>query len=273
MVDLHIHTGFSDGLSDHEEYLEKAIELEYEYIGFSDHLCLEPVSWAMPLKDLFLLEQKMEQLKTKYADKITVLFGLEVDYFPDKEDTIRRILSRLPLDYVIGAVHFIQNWNFEFAPEDTPEWALEEMYQFYFSLVEKAACSGLFDIIGHFDLVKKYGPEPGFNTRDIYLKALKKIRSSGCILEVNTSGLNKLCMEFYPSRSILEWAYELNVPITISSDSHQTLELGQHYPLALQQLMDLGYREVHAFKNRVVFTIPISRMISRDIQLMQRMGS
>ncbi|HSL86051.1 MAG TPA: PHP domain-containing protein, partial [Bacteroidales bacterium] len=99
-TDYHIHTSFSDGKSAPRDYIEPAIEAGLKEIGFSDHFNLirqehEP---TMGLPEAFKYLDHINRLKSSASD-IKVRTGLEVDYFPVKEDEIRTILSEMELDY------------------------------------------------------------------------------------------------------------------------------------------------------------------------------
>ena len=48
----------------------------------------------------------------KYKFPIKMKFGLEVCYSPEHEEQIKLWKERLPLDFMVGAVHFIDGWAF-----------------------------------------------------------------------------------------------------------------------------------------------------------------
>ena len=56
---------------------------------------------------------------------------------------------------------------------------------------------------------------------------------AGCAIELNTAGLRKDCREIYPSREILELAFQKNVPITFGSDAHAPDEVGMNFAEAV----------------------------------------
>jgi histidinol phosphatase-like PHP family hydrolase len=47
LVDYHTHSILSDGACSYEEMTLAAIEKGLDEIGFSDHVCLKPVTWAI----------------------------------------------------------------------------------------------------------------------------------------------------------------------------------------------------------------------------------
>ena len=82
--DYHMHTLLSDGGNSHEEMISSAIEKGFDEIGFSDHFCIKyRVKWAVSKEEISLLEDKVNEMKEKFRGQINILFGLEVDYFPE----------------------------------------------------------------------------------------------------------------------------------------------------------------------------------------------
>ena len=69
-------------------------------------------------------------------------------------------------------------------------------------------------------------------------------------MELNASGLSKACEEMFPSRRMLEEAMKLGIPLTLGSDAHQPMKLGEHLDQARALLSELGVREVATFRNR-----------------------
>ena len=117
-TDYHIHTNYSDGEGWPEDYINRAVEIGLSEIGFSDHLTLtdEQQDWSIKLPMLGEYIDRVNQLKEEVTGT-KVRLGLEVDYFPDKEEQINKIISGLPLDYVIGSVHYMGEGTVDLGPE------------------------------------------------------------------------------------------------------------------------------------------------------------
>ena len=92
MMDLHMHTVFSDGKDTPEEMVQEAIRLGLETVGISDHSHLDPC--GMTIEGSAEYRREIARLKEKYAGKIRVLCGLERDFISD---------DFAPYDYVIGS--------------------------------------------------------------------------------------------------------------------------------------------------------------------------
>jgi histidinol-phosphatase (PHP family) len=250
MVDYHMHTTFSDGKDSYLSYLEIARKKDLAEIGFTDHITLAPVDWCVKQVDYPVMRENLKSLCDHFSEDVQVRFGLEIDYFPGKEEEISQMISYFPVDYVIGSVHFIDGWNFDSDASLYGKWTNDELYKMYFELVEKAAKSGLFDVIGHFDLIKKLQCWPETDQATLFEESLKIIKEANVVLELNTSGLDRPCGEFFPSHDILNMAFKLGIPVTLGSDAHQPNQVARHFDDAISLLKAIGYTKITRFRNR-----------------------
>ena len=113
LVDYHMHTTFSDGNDSYLNYLKVARKKDLAEIGFTDHITLRPVDWSVQEIDYPVMRENLKNLCNDFSEDVQVRFGLEVDYFPEMEKEIREIISYFPVDYVIGSIHFIGDWNYD----------------------------------------------------------------------------------------------------------------------------------------------------------------
>ena len=89
--------------------------------------------------------------------------GLEADYAEGHEDELARWLSRADWDVVLGSVHWVAGgWidDPETSPARFEREGTEVLYDEYYRLLAKAAATGFFDVLTHFDLPKKHGHRP-----------------------------------------------------------------------------------------------------------------
>ena len=250
-VDLHNHTplcNHAEGSID--EYIEAAIQKDTEVFGFSDHAPMDfDPKYRMTFSDMQQYEKDIQNAKKKYADKITLLLGYEVDYLQGHMD--ERVLNA-NVDYLIGSVHFIDEWGF-----DNPEFIgryenedINEIWQKYFNAIESMANSKLFDIVGHLDLIKVFKFMPTKEIKEIAKNALLAIKNADMVLEINAAGYRKPIGEAYPSKELLEEAYKLEIPITFSSDAHKPEQVGMFDKQVIQLAKDVGYTECAYFINK-----------------------
>jgi len=251
IVDLHNHTPLCNhAQGEMQEYIEKAIASGTQYFGFSDHAPMDfDPKYRMSFNDMKGYEKDVLEAKKKYADKIEILLGYEVDYLKGHMD--ERVLHP-NVDYLIGSVHFIEGWGFD-NPEFIGKWeeqSIDEVWQKYFDTIEEMANSKLFDIVGHLDLIKvfKYMPEGDINT--MAKNALNAIKKSEMVLELNVSGYRKPVKEAYPSLSLLKQAFELDIPITFASDAHKPEQVSMFSDEIISMARSVGYKECAYFKNR-----------------------
>jgi histidinol-phosphatase (PHP family) len=251
VVDLHNHTKLCNHAEGEiEEYIQKAIEVGTKYFGISDHAPMNfDEKHRMCFKEMKNYEKDILALKEKYKEKIEILLGYEVDYLKGYID--ERVLNS-DVDYLIGSVHFIDEWGF-----DNPEFIgkyehanMDEIWQKYFDLIEEMANTKLFDIVGHLDLIKVFKFMPKKSIKDIAKNTLLAIKNSGMAIELNMAGYRKPINEPYPSKELLEEAYKLDIPITFASDAHKPEQIALYDDEIQQLARDVGYTQCVIFKNR-----------------------
>jgi len=262
VVDYHIHTylcGHASGTPD--DYINAAIDENLLEIGFSDHAPLpsglrEGITMLPEQTDFYI--NLIDQKRINYKDKIDIKLGFEVGY-PIRESFDKKYLIDDKLDYLIGSCHFLGDWAFdnseyvdEFANRD-----IDEIYSEYYSNIKDIALSGYFNIIGHFDLMKKFGHRPTMNFRKTIEELAKIISERDIAVEINTSGLRKPVREMYPSDEIIEILYGMNVPITLGSDSHSPDEVGYMFHQAIDKLKAIGYNKISGFYKRKRYDLAI----------------
>jgi histidinol-phosphatase (PHP family) len=256
-TDYHIHTTFSDGKADPEEYISHAISAELKEIGFSEHLNLFAANqeWCMDPARITEYISHIRKLKKRISG-IKIKTGLEVDYSPGMEEEIYRFISGLDLDYVIGSVHYLGEATVDSGPDYYKNKDIDVLYESYFGYVYEAVASGLFDIIAHCDLVRIYNFKPTGNPEPLYRKLAEKMRIHDVTLEVNTNGRNRPFGDFYPDRRFLEIFGQENVPVCVNSDAHLPVRVGQYFEEAYLLLKEAGFKEMAVFNKRERFLVP-----------------
>ncbi len=250
-VDLHNHTtlcNHAEGTVD--AYVQEAIRQEIDVYGFSDHAPMDfDPKYRMNFGQMETYKKWVMDAREKYAEQIEILFGYEVDYLPGHMD--ERILNA-EVDYLIGSVHFINEWGF-----DNPEFIgryehedIDTIWKKYFKLIEEMAKSGYFDIVGHLDLIKVFKYLPKSDIVELATPALEAIKKADMVLELNVAGYRKPCAEPYPSPSLLQKAFELEIPITFSSDAHKPEQVGLFREEVETLAKAVGYTECAYFQNR-----------------------
>lgn len=237
------------------ELAAQAVRLGLTEIGFSEH---NPMirddwdEWHMLQADLDTYVEKVQQARRDHP-QLTIKLAMEVDFIPGHEDWIKQLAARHPWDYFIGGVHYVSDsWDVD-SPQKLSEWKKRdpfEVWTVYFERLTMAAESGLFEIIAHADLCKKFCFYPKEDCTHLFKKFLEAARRHGVAMELNTAGLRKDCKEIYPHPRIVQMAHDLGVPITFASDAHAPGEVGMNFAEAVALAKSAGYTRCCRFTQR-----------------------
>ncbi|MDI6691127.1 MAG: histidinol-phosphatase HisJ family protein [Candidatus Bathyarchaeota archaeon] len=253
-ADYHIHTEASlDAKGSMEEYIRKAKQKKLGEIGFSEHIILHnieghPYTPYTPIKSSYL----QNFLNLKANAELFVKLGAEVDFIPKVTEKIGIFLREFPFDYVIGAVHFIDNWSVD-SPSQMHEYSKRnvlKVYEEYFSLVKRLCRSRLFDILAHPDLIKIFGFKPKTDFSHILGEAAETMAKYNVCAEINTSGLRRPCQEIYPSEQFLKILHSHNVAVVFGSDAHEPNDVGRNFTQAVKLAKKVGYTKTCVFNQR-----------------------
>ncbi len=277
LFNLHTHTRFSDGSDDPEKYIEEAIRQGFHTIGFTDHA-------PVPFENTFALrEERMDEYCRAVRQpphpvplpgrggaagggaaggEVTILLGLEIDHIPGITRPFSYYRENFNLDYIIGSVHLVRNWNEEqlwFI--DGPEHSIYDsgLREIFGGNIKKAVTAYYYqlfdmittqkpDIIGHLDKIKMYNRNKYFREDESWYMGLVDeiidvILDSGCVVEVNTRGIYKKRSDtLFPGPEILKKICKRGIPITLTSDAHKPHELSLYFPEAKALLKEIGFK-------------------------------
>ena len=260
-VDLHNHTYLCNHAIDTpQQYIQTAIDKKIDIFGFSEHAPMNGFDEKYRLKttDIKLYETMIKELQHNYQDKIKILLAYEVDFL--QGDYLQKEILDAKVDYLIGSVHFLNIdkkqkkdiWGF-----DNPEFIghykntdINKIWSDYFEAVTAMVKTNHFNIVGHLDLLKVFNYLP---TKDIKLLAcdtIKAIKKANMVLEINGAGLRKPVKQQYPSKQLLELAFEYDIPITFSSDAHSVEQVGFGYESCLALAKEVGYTKCGYFVDK-----------------------
>ncbi len=240
-----------------QAYAQQALKVGLKEIGFSDHAPLvshKDPTISMDYAQLPVYHQMIESVRAEFKDSLKVRVGIEADYIPGFEDKTKAIIDGYPYDYVYGSVHFIEKWGFD-DPIQLKEWNIRdvnEVYRDYHKLLRQSALSGLFDILAHVDLVKKFDFHPTESMTEEINENARVFKNSGIVIEINTSGLRKPAKEIYPSLHDLKIYRTQGVPITFGSDAHKPHEVGCDFDKGRELALAAGYKEYVMFARRKI---------------------
>lgn len=262
MIDSHSHTFYSKhAFGTVDELVRASIVAGVTVLTITDHAPF-PID-----SDNRLLESELEKyfadidsVRLTYQDKIKVLCGLELDYMPGAGNFSREFLARYPIDFVIGSIHYVEVPGEPMVKVwELPRLAGQAFLDHYFANLEALLDSGLFDAVGHADILLRGVPE------DILLRRfeplLELLARSGTAFELNASGLRKSSLDpvtgsevlglwSYPSRELLRRVIACGVPLTIGSDAHEPRDAGAGLKDMLAVLRPLGLKRISYYERR-----------------------
>ena len=265
-VNHHCHTLFSDGHEAPMAYVEFAIAKRMPTLGFSDHAPIPfTCDWTMNPENLTAYLDTIQQLKALYANQIKLYVGMEVDYLPTLRSFSEHLALIQPLDFHIGAVHFVDSF-----PDGTP-WSIDggnNVFKFglnqifggsaeravrrYYELTRDMIKQLKPDIVAHLDRIKRNNLNtPIFSESELWyqeevLKTLEVIKEHGSILEINTKDIRQFGETMlYPSPWVIEKAFSLEIPIHLAADAHRSHLLDDGFSTALKIIWNAGYRYLH----------------------------
>lgn len=230
-LDAHLHTDLSpDSDVPIDAYASQAVERGIAELAITDHVDFEPGAPAYAFSTFAQRERTVRDAAERWADQgLAIRFGVEITWDARWEEDIRDHLRRHVYDYVIGSVHVYA--SSPYAGANVAGWvagrSLPEIVEPYFSAVEGAARSGLFDALGHLDFVKRYlvphvTPADFAAAPELYEPNLRALVETGTALEVNTSGLRQAANETYPAAPIVARYRELGGrSVSVGSDAHR----------------------------------------------------
>jgi len=209
---------------------KKAIELGVVEIGFSEHMDFEPKDWGYGFFNYDSYTSEIERARDFFKGKLIIRKGVEIDYQHCFEDMIADWLKDKKFDFIIGSVHYL---NHEFinyylvANKD-----VEKMYKTYFNETIYSIKSRLFDVIGHFDIIRRFigNGLSKLNGIDYYKgirKTLEEIIENKTYLEINSKGLKEKYRDLMPSKEIIKMYFENGGNlISVGSDAHSKQNIG-----------------------------------------------
>lgn len=254
----HTHSRWCDGADTILEMVEAARGLGFVSLGFSGHArqgfdpnySMAPEAQASYFSELRALAGRCG---------LRLWAGLELDALAH-EDCRREALERA--DYVIGSAHYLCE-SYGGAPvavdgdpallrryvDETYHGDGLAMARAYFAIEEEALLRDRPQIIGHFDLLRKYAArlslfdeaDPAY--RRLALRALERAFPCGGVLEINTGGMARGYLPTpYPTLELLCAWREMGGRITLTSDCHDRRYLAHAFPQAAALARQAGFQ-------------------------------
>ena len=266
IVDYHTHTELCrHAHGGVEQYVQRALELRFDEVGCSDHAPLPgnyDAQHRMTLEEYYSqYAPDVTEVIEKYRNRIRVKRGIECDFLDWAAEWNSKFVAENDFDFVIGSVHFVGPRGEEkpLFGREYEEGEIEALYEGYFLEIAKSAKAGLFDIVAHCDIVKKFGPFSSRRVDELQWEALSQIKKADCCVEINTSRLRKPEHETYPGEKILALARDLRIPLTIGSDAHDPDHVGMDFNSAIDLVRKYGSGKISVFEKRQRTEVDVSQ--------------
>ena len=267
-LDAHLHTDQSpDSSVPIDVYAAQAVERGIREIAITDHVDFDPRDPAYHYTRFDDRERTVRDAAERWAVRgVTIRFGAELTYNRRWEADVRDHLARHRYDYVIGSVH---DWpESPYWPSRIRSWivgrSLDEIVEPYYAEIMAAARSGLFDTIGHLDVVKRY-LHPYVTSSDLAERsdlqepALRAIVQGGAALEINSSGLRYPGAETYPSAAVVARFRELGGErVVVGSDAHSRGSFAAGLNESYRHLTAAGFEELAFRRGAERVRIPVA---------------
>jgi histidinol-phosphatase (PHP family) len=219
-------------------------------IALTDHLDFDPREIGATLAPHHQRVEAVEGLRREFGDRLEILLGVEISYEVQYETEIRDHLRTNHYDLTIGSVH--PGIDSPFKRSRAASWAGHDVHDMapYFAEVQAGIESGLFDIVGHMDYVRKY-VYPHIDTAafeaapDLYEPVLRALIETGTALEINSSGWRQRTGLPYPLPQAVHRYRELGGEyIVTGSDAHQPDWFAMNFDRARALLLEAGFDEL-----------------------------
>lgn len=225
----HTHTkrcGHANGTD--EQYVRAAIMAGFQELGFSEHMAypsIDKPGERMLLQDIDSYLTSMEALKKKYASKIKIKVGFEIEYFEDQVSYLQEMRKRC--DYMILGQHcqFVDGCGYDYLSDD-------EAVISYTKQVLAGMQSGLISMVAHPD----YFMLGRRDFSEVCASCAKEICEGAVAydipLEINLNGMRYGTYPYlegerypYPYRDFWEIASTFPVKVVYGFDAHHPTTL------------------------------------------------
>ena len=247
MIDGHIHIEKGEYTLDWiNKYAEKAAETGIDEIWLLEHcykfeeflpmynsVCAHSDyvnAWFKRVAGVHKFKEYKELAEQvrRTAFPVKIKFGLEICYFKGYEDFVAKLTKDEGLDFLLGSIHFVDDFAFDHKPEHWVGVDADRLYKRFFEDSISLAESGIFDGLGHPDSIKLFGHRPSFSLEGYYEELARALADSGMYADQN-SGVERRCPKtgtLGMEKGLIKALKKHNVKIVTSSDAHCPEDVG-----------------------------------------------
>lgn len=254
--DYHMHSSFSqDSMTPMEDMINRSIELGITEICFTEHVDYnvikngEETDYNFRRKEFF---KSIDYFNDKYKNKIIIKKGVEYGLQVHSLGRYYEDVRSNNFDFVIGSIHSIDKYELidrHLYNGKSQREAYRIYYQTLYNIIKEYKD---YSILGHLDLVKRYGDLNNIIDDRVFGDEIDEILKlaiyDGKGIEINTSNFRYNLPDLTPSSYILKRYRELGGKIiTTGSDSHNPQQVGTEFKRIYEELKNMGYKYVCTF--------------------------
>lgn len=270
MTNYHSHCNYCDGKGAIEEFVRAAIDSDFSTYGVSTHSPLPfEAPWVIRLDRVQEYLREIEALKLKYAGKIELLAGMEIDYLDADYNPANDYFQGLALDYRIGSVHFVPSER-DGSPVDVDcgiadfsrsvdyhfAGSLERVVRGYYKAKTAMIETAGFDFVGHADKISMNASVLSSHVaekqwyKELANNFLELCAARDVRLEINTKAWEIKGL-FFPDERHFRRIAELGIAVVVNSDAHRTDRIALGLDEAHRRLRQAGVERIEEFSNGI----------------------
>ncbi|MDR3185260.1 MAG: histidinol-phosphatase HisJ family protein [Christensenellaceae bacterium] len=251
MIDSHLHSKHShDGDMTLSEIVERAKELNIEYVAVTEHLDMDMLfcqDTERKIKQLDIEQYRKEFSQLRENNK-NLAFGLELGYSKKAASLYASLLAKYHFDILINSVHMLDDDDLYFLLPRNQPLIKTSLYRKYLETVLDSITPGYdFDVVGHIGYVARYVTYSDkslycLETADLIDEILKRVINTDKTIELN-SAVKSLPQVTIPEQQIILRYRELGGEnITFSSDAHRVNRIAENYQDIADIAKNAGFR-------------------------------
>lgn len=186
---FHVHTFRCRHAGDEPDaaYVEKAIRLGADKITFTDHAPFpgDPFDCRMGMDELPDYFASLTALRERYAGRIEIGIGLEIEYLPGFADYYRELIGRADLDFLMIGQHFYQHADGTYSFSDSPTVRAAEEANGVIEAIISGIQTGLFAVVAHPERAFRYAGEWDDAQEALSRRLMRAAAEHRCFLEQN----------------------------------------------------------------------------------------
>ena len=269
---ISLHGGHSGEFCEHAEgtlrsVVEAAVAGGLATFGLSEHAPRSEDRFLYPSErqkgftigrlqsDFAAYAAEAKTLAQEFSDRIEILVGFEAEVVPTASyaDEMLAIREKYELEYMVGSVHYVGEIQIDGSLEElhaavAEAGGIESLAVRYYDTVAEMVARLKPEVVGHLDLIRRNAPaDADLQTPAVAAaadRALKAVKESGAILDLNTAGWRKSLGNPYPAPWLVRRAAELGIGFCFGDDSHGPTQVGDGIDRARDYLLELDVANI-----------------------------